>query len=339
MKPKLFIGSSVEGLEIASAIQKNLYHDAHVAVWNQGISQLSQTIFEALLNSLRDHDFGVFVFSADDILKMREKEFRAARDNVIFELGLFAGRLGRNRSFIVMPEGIKEFHLPTDLLGITTAVFRPDQAEENMEAALGAACHDIRKQIKKLGKYVPQEGYCLDESDLPQGQSLIPSPKIEGLWLSKFEYKAYRNGTYVDGTQYDIEHLKVVSHYTLYGENISCSGSGRNKYWHRLKVALYKNSLIGTWLNKNTQNVGCFQLNVHSSCAVMLGQHLGNANDNSIQPGKWEWVKISHPDPLTSDKLEKIRRANNLKSQEFLDGHFSQWVVDAAPISLSEVQD
>jgi hypothetical protein len=142
----------------------------------------------------------------------------------------------------------------------------------------------------------------------------------------------------VAGTQYDIEYLKAASHYTLYGENISCSGSSRNKYWHKLKVALYNNSLIGTWLNKNTQNVGCFQLNIHSSCAVMLGQHLGNANDNSIQPGKWEWVKIDHQVLPSIAKLEKIK-TNNLKSQGFLDSLFSHWVVDAVPVSLDEIQD
>lgn len=187
-------------------------------------------------------------------------------------------------------------------------------------------------------KYVPQEVDYLGESDLPQEQSLIPCSTIEGLWLSRFEYKAYRNNGYVAGTQYDIEFLKATSRYTLYGENISCCGSGRNKYLHMLEVSLHKNSLIGTWLNKNTQNVGCFQLNIHSSCAVMLGLHLGNANDNSIQSGKWEWVKINHPAPLSDDKLEEIK-AKNLKTQEFLDSHFSRWVVDAVPISLDEIQD
>lgn len=187
-------------------------------------------------------------------------------------------------------------------------------------------------------KDVPQEGYYLGESDLQQEQSLIPCSTIEGLWLSRFEYTAYRNNSYVAGTQYDIEYLKSASRYTLFGENIACSASSRNKYLHVLEVSLHKNSLIGIWRNKNTQNVGCFQLNIHSSCAVMLGMHLGNANDNSIQPGKWEWVKIGHPVPLSDDKLEEIK-ATSLKTQEFLDSHFSRWVVDAVPISLDEIQN
>lgn len=291
------------------------------------------------MNTLRDHDFGVFVFSPDDILKIRKEEFHTTRDNVVFELGLFAGRLGKGRSFIVMPEGVQDFRLPTDLLGIITAKFHLDQAEENLEAALGAACHDISKQIKKRGKYLPQEGYCLDESDLPQGPSLIQSTRIEGLWLSRFEYQAYKNNTYVKGVQYDIEYLKATSHFTLYGENISCIASSRNKYWHQLKVSLYKNSLIGTWLNTNTQNVGCFQLNIHSGCAVMVGQHLGNANDNSIQSGNWKWIKIDYAEQLSSDNLEKIKQADKLKSIDFLDKDFPQWIADAVPISLAEIQD
>jgi hypothetical protein len=46
---------------------------------------------------------------------------RVARNNVIFEIGLFIGGLGRERVFIVTPQNTGDFRIPSDLpYGIRT---------------------------------------------------------------------------------------------------------------------------------------------------------------------------------------------------------------------------
>jgi hypothetical protein len=149
-KPKIFIGSSTEGLNIAYAVQQNLTHDAEITVWDQGVFELSQTTIESLVAVLEKCDFAIFVFSPDDISRIRKKEFLTVRDNVIFELGMFIGKLGRNRSFIIMPDKLV-FHIPTDLLGITAGKYDTSRTDGSYQAATGPVCHQIRTQIKKLG--------------------------------------------------------------------------------------------------------------------------------------------------------------------------------------------
>ena len=149
MKPTLFVGSSSESLDVAYAAQRNLEDVSEVVVWTQGIFELTRSYLESLLDALDDTQFGLFIFGADDLVKIRGREMATARDNVVFELGLFIGRLGRDRTFILMPRDSADFHLPTDLLGISTATFQTPSRPDRLQAALGPACHDIRLAIRK----------------------------------------------------------------------------------------------------------------------------------------------------------------------------------------------
>lgn len=152
VKPTLFVGSSVEGLDYAYAVQENLEHDAVVTVWNQGVFVLSGSTLESLVMAVSNSDFGAFVLGADDIATIRSQAHSVPRDNVIFELGLFVGALGRSRTFILTPRAAGAVKLPTDLLGVTAATFDADRPDRNYAAALGVACNGIRRVIRDLGR-------------------------------------------------------------------------------------------------------------------------------------------------------------------------------------------
>ena len=150
MKPVLFIGSSSESLDVAYAAQENLEDCAQAIVWKQGLFELSRNFLDSLLDTLDETDFGLFVFSPDDLTKIRGHALATTRDNVVFELGLFIGRLGRERTFILMPEDIMDLHLPSDLLGINTATFAQPENPRMLVAALGASCNKVRRGIQQL---------------------------------------------------------------------------------------------------------------------------------------------------------------------------------------------
>lgn len=151
MKPRLFISSSKENLDISYAVQQNLYKDAETTVWTQGVFQPSETNLESLLKQFGSFDFGIFIFSPDDILFIREEKNQAVRDNVIFELGLCVGHIGKDRSFILIPDSTNELRIPTDLIGITPLEYETGRTDTNIQAATGPACQSIRQIIGNLG--------------------------------------------------------------------------------------------------------------------------------------------------------------------------------------------
>ena len=147
MKPKIFIGSTKENLEIAYAIQSVLSDVAYVIPWNQGIFELSNSTLDNLLNALNEFNYAIFVFNPNDISVIRDIQKNTVRDNVIFELGLFLGKLGKERVFYLIPSDIKDFHLPTDLLGITAGLY--DSTNLNLNAAVSPFCTQVRRKIKE----------------------------------------------------------------------------------------------------------------------------------------------------------------------------------------------
>jgi hypothetical protein len=149
MRPALFVGSSSEGREIAEHVQAGLDLTCEVEVWSQGAFGLSGNTLESLVLALDRFDFAVLVVTPDDMVIKRGAVKPAPRDNIIFELGLFMGGLGRERTFL-LSDRTQFLELPSDLAGVTHATFEL-HASGNLEAALGAACTRLRSTMKRLG--------------------------------------------------------------------------------------------------------------------------------------------------------------------------------------------
>ena len=149
MKQRIFIGSSSEKLKIAKAIASDLAADHEPTVWNEGIFDLSKDILSGLLNRLDNSDAAVFVLAPDDFTRLRGANYEAARDNVIFELGMFIGKLGRERTYFVVPRGETSLRLPSDLLGLVAASYDATRSDGNWSAAVAPACDQIREALEK----------------------------------------------------------------------------------------------------------------------------------------------------------------------------------------------
>lgn len=150
LKPSLFIGSSTEGLEFARAVRSLLDDATETTLWNDGVFRLGRTYIESLISAVSRFDFAALVLTPDDEMIVRTDETLGPRDNIVFELGLFMGRLGRDRTFIVRPAS-GPLKIPSDLAGISVASFDWPRSDGNYRAALGPACDQMREVIRDLG--------------------------------------------------------------------------------------------------------------------------------------------------------------------------------------------
>ena len=118
-QPVMFIGSSSEGVSVAEEVD-HFFSTRPVVrkLWTKGVFQVSKTSIESLVDIAASADFAVIILTPDDTTSSRSKTKPSPRDNLIFELGLFMGALGRDRVAILKPKGI-DIKIPTDLLGFT----------------------------------------------------------------------------------------------------------------------------------------------------------------------------------------------------------------------------
>jgi hypothetical protein len=210
-RPKVFIGSSTEGLSVAGAVQEELDHDCEVVMWTQGVFDLTQGTLESLDQKLKSYDFAIFVLTPDDRVTKRGETKACPRDNVLFELGMFVGGLGRDRTFMVFDRNCP-LEMPSDLSGVTKATFAP-HSYGDLRAALGAPCNQIRAAIRKTGLLKTYGEYAVSAQTV---RNVIGIGNCEPTGLIKITQVSERNSS---GRIY-----------------ISYGGANVTIPWHRIKI-------------------------------------------------------------------------------------------------------
>jgi predicted nucleotide-binding protein len=163
--PRVFVASSSERRGDAEFICRRLEESRACTVepWTE-IFRHSATYIESLENQLDRADFAVFVLTADDPATMRGGRVNLPRDNVLFELGLFVGRLGRDRCFFFLDDAART-KLPSDLLAVKEVIFPPTgrsraaESPENKsrEKAVSEVLNRIREDATAALRYKPSK--------------------------------------------------------------------------------------------------------------------------------------------------------------------------------------
>lgn len=134
MKKRVFIGSSSEELGTANIVKSILEPEYKVVIWDEklwdpSVFKLNGNFLTNLLTATLKFDFGILLGTPDDELVSRDKEYLSARDNVLFELGLFIGRLGIERCAFLVD---KEVKIPSDFGGIKLSMFDKNNLAEKV---------------------------------------------------------------------------------------------------------------------------------------------------------------------------------------------------------------
>jgi len=149
--PRIFIASSSEGHDIASACNACMDRHAEGTVWSN-IYEPGGSTLDSLTTKANSVDFALFIFKPDDLTRMRGEDKLTVRDNVLFELGLFIGAIGQERCFILKPrDGV--LHIPTDLLNLNTEGYNAEREDGEIISAVNAACFKFIQKMEKLGPY------------------------------------------------------------------------------------------------------------------------------------------------------------------------------------------
>jgi hypothetical protein len=174
-KSKIFIASSGRTLLLAEKLRDELRTEfCEATLWSDvGKSQTSLTIIEMLEKASKTYDFAVIILARDDIIVKEAGDTLKARDNCVFEAGLFMAALGRERCFLV--NSVEQKDLPSDLGGIISIPFQETNNLIDRSACaekMAPVASILLDQVQLKGTSAESTGRPLSVDDLFQLEKL-----------------------------------------------------------------------------------------------------------------------------------------------------------------------
>lgn len=157
-KSRIFIASSGRTLVLAEKLRDELRTEfCEGTLWSEeGRLQPGETIIEMLEGATEQYDFAVIILAKDDVMTGGEGKILKARDNCVFEAGLFMSAIGRKRCFLV--NSVSQSDLPSDLNGIISIPFgEPANLQDRFACAQAIA--KVAAQLKDIVQREGPSGY------------------------------------------------------------------------------------------------------------------------------------------------------------------------------------
>lgn len=194
VKKKIFIGSSTEELSLAEQAKLVLEPEFDVTIWNENlwdkaIFRLNNNYLADLLKATLKFDFGILIGSKDDKVEYRGAEVLQPRDNILFELGLFIGRMGISKCAFLVDEDIK---ILSDFQGISLARYNKNTYLKEVRR--------IKKQFLSIS----------ETNDL----NFFPSATLAAIYYENFiaptcQYIINNHGFDFEGVHYVMDKTKI----------------------------------------------------------------------------------------------------------------------------------
>lgn len=332
-RPKIFLGSSSEGLSLLNDLYIRLDDDFELMLWNTDFFEPSKYPLECFENKAAGYDYAVFLLHPDDLIISKGVPTLKTRDNVVFEYGLFLSAIGRDNVFLLEPNPkYAKVVFPSDLYGITTIQYDYKNNKPNMVGAAIKIKRAIEAQIEKQkieistlsanGKLWPlkiaiisgdNDGISKLHSELKNYNSQLLTTTIYGNYedAKKAMSKEEIHCVFIDIFSLDTRQgIDLISYARDRHRNIGFAIYGKNQDLHTLPMVeeFWRSTLQHFWKLQMDANNESFKISVEDLIIMFFiyrlsrgffGEVPGNIVKNIFQPSVIgaikEWNKYWSP--------------------------------------------